>query len=515
MSQAQEEASREPSPVTPAQIEGPFYRPDAPYRTDLRMDDPEGETLRVSGTVRVADSHMPLKGAVLDVWQCDHLGHYDNSVPDFDATRYALRGKLKTDDHGRYVLETIVPANYPLGPDTPQRRAKHIHFKVFAGGYVPLTTQLYFADDPYLDLDPFADQTLAVKLRTHEPREDARAPSVANPLYSCRFDIMMSRASPVPAPRSRNRVNDAYIELGGGASDQTDGPSTVLLAAAKQGDVHAAREALAAGAAVNAKDEEGVTALMRACEGGHTPVARLLLERGADVNAQSVSGMMALMFCVGNPEKENLEIVRALLERGATVHQRERTQGLSALMLAAVSAHLDTVKALLEEEANASDSDTAGLTVLNYAVYGGSTAVVRLLLAGGADAAVTSLNGSTALMVVSPRSTPELVSLLVERGTPINAQNQRGGTALMAAAAAGNASLVKALLEHGAQVNLKSRTRWTALMWAAEAGSAAAVKYLLAKGAKVKAVNREGKTALELATAKNHQEVISLLAAGG
>lgn len=120
---AQAQSQKTPPNVTPAQVEGPFYRPDAPYRRTLWMDDADGQRLIVAGTVRAHPGGAPLPGAVLDVWQSNHLGHYDNEQPGYDATKYSLRGKIRTDGRGWYEFETIVPANYLLGPDTPQLRA--------------------------------------------------------------------------------------------------------------------------------------------------------------------------------------------------------------------------------------------------------------------------------------------------------------------------------------------------------------------------------------------------------
>lgn len=192
---AEAKPGRATAHITPAQIEGPFYRPDAPFRSNLRGDDPDGEVLIVEGLVLGHPGRRPLSGAVVDVWQANHLGHYDNETGDFDATRFALRGRVKTDNHGRYRFETTMPANYALGPDTPQLRPKHIHFKVFAPGHVPLTTQMYFEDDPYLDLDPFAVTGLAVKTRKHNSAELLREQGVDRPFSTCTFDIALAHLS--------------------------------------------------------------------------------------------------------------------------------------------------------------------------------------------------------------------------------------------------------------------------------------------------------------------------------
>ena len=75
-----------------------------------------------------------------------------------------LRGRLTTDDLGRFEFETIVPPSYGI-PDngaTAQLleamgrhliRPGHIHFKVSHPACRSLTTQIYFEGDPYIDSD--------------------------------------------------------------------------------------------------------------------------------------------------------------------------------------------------------------------------------------------------------------------------------------------------------------------------------------------------------------------------
>ena len=63
-----------------------------------------------------------------------------------------------------------------------------------------------------------------------------------------------------------------------------------LCEACRAGRVSEAREALEAGADVNARDENGSAAIMLAAFDGHTEIARLLIERKAEVNAIDRSG---------------------------------------------------------------------------------------------------------------------------------------------------------------------------------------------------------------------------------
>jgi catechol 1,2-dioxygenase len=162
-----EEVANARSAASASAIEGPYYVPDAPmleppYVMPQRADEP-GELLVFSGSVTTPDG-QPIAGAVLDVWHADATvpGSYSNihpGQPDFN-----LRGKLRTDQQGRFELRTIRPAPYRIPDQGPTGRLlnalgrhawrpAHIHVKVSAEGHQPLTTQLYFQGDEFLDSD--------------------------------------------------------------------------------------------------------------------------------------------------------------------------------------------------------------------------------------------------------------------------------------------------------------------------------------------------------------------------
>jgi protocatechuate 3,4-dioxygenase beta subunit len=73
-------------------------------------------------------------GALLDFWQADDQGRYDNAG-------FRLRGHQFADNQGRFRLETVVPGLYT-------GRTRHIHVRVQAPNKPVLTTQLYFPDEP-------------------------------------------------------------------------------------------------------------------------------------------------------------------------------------------------------------------------------------------------------------------------------------------------------------------------------------------------------------------------------
>ena len=118
---------------TIAQTEGPYFTPSSPERASLVDAGMTGTLLTVTG--RVLDRRcQPITRALLDFWQCDDAGQYDNSG-------FRLRGHQFSDSSGQYRLATIVPGVYP-------GRTRHIHVKVQAPNRPILTTQLYFPGEP-------------------------------------------------------------------------------------------------------------------------------------------------------------------------------------------------------------------------------------------------------------------------------------------------------------------------------------------------------------------------------
>jgi hypothetical protein len=92
------------------------------------------------------------------------------------------------------------------------------------------------------------------------------------------------------------------------------GMNEYLMKVAFRGDLPEVKLLLAAGAAVNAKDEKGRTALILASMQGHREVVQALLAAGAEVNAKSTNGKTALMLAT---EKGHREVIELLLKAGA------------------------------------------------------------------------------------------------------------------------------------------------------------------------------------------------------
>jgi protocatechuate 3,4-dioxygenase beta subunit len=136
--------------ATVAQTEGPYFKSGSPEAANLVQSGMTGTRLTLSGRV-LGFRCSPVRGAILDFWQADASGAYDN-------TGYRLRGHQAAGVDGAYHLDTIIPGLYP-------GRTEHIHVKVTPPGGRTLTTQLYFPGVARNQQDGTFDSSLLVDLR--------------------------------------------------------------------------------------------------------------------------------------------------------------------------------------------------------------------------------------------------------------------------------------------------------------------------------------------------------------
>jgi len=135
---------------TPEQTEGPFFPDRLPLDTDndlLCIGDAsspaDGQVTWFSGRVLDADGN-PLRGALVEIWQCDAHGAYLHSRSGNAEKRdghFQGYGRFLTGIGGEYGFRTIKPVPYP-------GRCPHIHVKVSRQDRHLLTTQCYVKGDP-------------------------------------------------------------------------------------------------------------------------------------------------------------------------------------------------------------------------------------------------------------------------------------------------------------------------------------------------------------------------------
>lgn len=160
---------REPlvrAPVTLTEVTGPAREWDrlmGPALDDLTQHHraaPHGQRIIVTGRV-LDEGCRPVPDTVMEIWQANAAGRYVHSGDDWDAPldpNFTGTGRVVTDGEGRYRFVTIRPGAYPWGNHRNAWRPAHIHLSLLGPAFATrLVTQMYFPDDPLLEIDPIAN----------------------------------------------------------------------------------------------------------------------------------------------------------------------------------------------------------------------------------------------------------------------------------------------------------------------------------------------------------------------
>jgi ankyrin repeat protein len=298
--------------------------------------------------------------------------------------------------------------------------------------------------------------------------------------------LLVARGADVKAQTTINTPKGEYVPArAGGASGNgiirqralptKDGGMSPLLFAVRDGNVAMTRLLLELGADINQTSGNNTSPLLISLLNGQVTLATELLEKGADPNLTDDYKRGALFAAIElrnfNHEKypflydegrDPLELIRALLVKGANTNQRSETTPVHGLM-----------------QFDGSWANFDGQTPFIRAALSGDIEVMRLLLQHGADPNIATREGSTALMAAAginwiPAQTftrseadyVEAVKLCLERGAPVNAMNSLKLAAIHGAANRGWTSVIQLLADAGATLDVADVGGRTPLVFA-------------------------------------------------
>ena len=121
---------------------------------------PIGQRIIVGGRV-LDEDHRPVANTVVEIWQANAAGRYIHRKDQWDAPldpNFTGAGRVITDTEGRYRYVTVRPGAYPWKNHHNAWRPSHIHLSLLGPAFATrLVTQMYFPDDPLIEIDPIAN----------------------------------------------------------------------------------------------------------------------------------------------------------------------------------------------------------------------------------------------------------------------------------------------------------------------------------------------------------------------
>src|SRR5215510_4511335 len=282
-------------------------------------------------------------------------------------------------------------------------------------------------------------------------------------MVSKRVDVNAPQPDGTTALHWATHWNDVEAGADAKALSTPDG-ETILMSAARTGNVDAVRMLLDRGADVNARESyKGQTALMWAAAERHAPVVKLLLERGADWKIRGFDRET-------KPPKLSAASAISPIPRG----------GFTALMFTAREGDLESARIMLDAGVDINHGDVDNVTPLVTAIMNKQYTLAKFLIDRGADVNIVDAGGRTALYAMidirnedwtampnrttdDPLPTMDVVKAIIDHGAKLDVPLTRpltvrsgmdfgdntlgdGATPMMRAARAGYHELICVLL---------------------------------------------------------------------
>lgn len=163
-------------------------------------------------------------------------------------------------------------------------------------------------------------------------------------------------------------------------------------------------------------------------------------------------------YLLEGSKNNRMDYVLVALKQGADPDMSEPNFNTTALIFASLKNNLDIVKILVENGADVNEKDDMRVTPLYVAAEQGNLDIVKYLIEHNAIPYET-FTGGTALMAASDKGHIDIVEYLLDTGSFINYINSStigGNTALFFAVSRGKTNIVKLLLERGADPNIRN-----------------------------------------------------------
>ncbi|MEP6648404.1 MAG: ankyrin repeat domain-containing protein [Lapillicoccus sp.] len=290
---------------------------------------------------------------------------------------------------------------------------------------------------------------------------------------------------------------------------------------------------LANGADVASKDSFNGTGLIRASERGHTGVVGRLIRAGVELNHVNRLGWTALHEAIIFPRTREVppgkdtptydDTVRVLVAGGADVRLPSRRDGVAPVEHArgkGYAAQVATLeKAIRQDGAGPVDHAEANRRLLSAADAGDADGVA-LALRAGADQETTDGGRRTPLLLAVTNDRTDVARILVPLGADPDALDAQHDTPWLVTGVTGSVAMLEALLPAHPDLTIRNRFGGLSVIPASERGHVDYVRRVVQTGIDVNHVNDLGWTAMLEAVilgdgGPRHQEIVRILLAAG
>jgi|GEM_PF-1759622 len=266
--------------------------------------------------------------------------------------------------------------------------------------------------------------------------------------------------------------------------------------------------------------------LIDAAKAGKLDAIKQALADGADIDFAEPDNFPALHYAMrkypDNPKKPVLELVKFLVEKGASIN-KEYSGKETPFATACIEGFPEVVAYLYDQEK----------PDLNMRLQNGSSLLDELAIKlkdrprnftltrtiDGEKVTTSDPDEIRRIMGSHPDDEAnrylDVARFLLEKGIDVNTKNPNKQGTIFTAGGADTIELIKLLIEHGAELNVKDEWGLTPLHYVCRKGFVTVAKMMIDAGADVNAQDGWGFTPLHEAALSNREEALKMLMSSG
>ena len=276
------------------------------------------------------------------------------------------------------------------------------------------------------------------------------------------------------------------------------------------------------GADVDSRDSFNGTGLIRAADRGHADIVGRLVQADIKINHINNLGWTALheAIILGDGSRRYVDTVRVLVAARADLRLRSQRDQIRPLDHATSKGHNEIAQVLRAAlDADKPSKGLANRRLLAAAERGDATAAAVAIRAG-ADLETRDERGRTPLLLAVTEDRLEVARLLVYLGADPDALDDQHDTPWLVTGVTGSVDLLEVLIPAGPDLTIRNRFGGTSLIPASERGHVAYVRRAVRTGIDVNHVNNLGWSALLEAVilgdgSRRYQQIVTTLLDAG